>query len=149
MFGLFDSIADWFRRMYIDGIIGNFTGMFNELNVKVGEISEQVGQTPQGWNTGIFNLIRTLSETVVIPVSGIILTFILCYELITMVIEKNNMHDFETFVIFKWIFSATRSHTNTTLQGKPCGHSPSSAKNGGLSIILEATTDTLKSGMRG
>jgi len=104
MFGLFDSIADWFRRLFIDGIMGNFTGMFNELNDKVGEIAGQVGQTPQGWNAGIFNLIRTLSETVVIPVAGMILTFILCYELITMVIEKNNMHDFETFVIFKWIF---------------------------------------------
>ena len=93
MFGLFDSIAEWFRGLFIDGIIGNFTGMFNEVNDKVGEIAGQVGQTPQGWNAGIFNLVRTLSETVVIPVAGVILTFILCYELIHMVIEKNNMHE--------------------------------------------------------
>jgi hypothetical protein len=104
MFGLFDSIADWFRGLLIDGITANFTGMFNEVNDKVGEIAGQVGQTPQGWNAGIFDLVRTLSETVVIPVAGVILTFILCYELIHMVIEKNNMHDFDTFIIFKWIF---------------------------------------------
>ena len=104
MFGLFDSIGDWFRGILIDGIISNFTGMFNEVNEKVGEIAGQVGQTPQGWNAQIFNMIRTLSETVVIPVAGIILTFVLCYELIHMIIEKNNMHDFDTFIIFKWIF---------------------------------------------
>jgi hypothetical protein len=104
MFGLFDSIAEWFRGILIDGIMSNFADMFGELNTRVGEIAGQVGQTPQGWNPAIFNLIRTLSETVVIPVAGVILTFILCYELITMIIEKNNMHDFDTFIIFKWIF---------------------------------------------
>jgi hypothetical protein len=104
MFGLFDPIAEWFRGLLISGIISNFTGMFNEVNEKVSEIAGQVGQTPQGWNAQIFNLVRTLSETVVIPVAGVILTFVLCYELITMVIEKNNMHDFDTFIIFKWIF---------------------------------------------
>jgi hypothetical protein len=93
MFGLFDAIADWFRGILIEGIISNFTGMFDEVNTKVGEIASQVGQTPAGWNAGVFNLIRTLSETVVIPVAGMILTFVLCYELITMVIEKNNMAD--------------------------------------------------------
>jgi len=93
MFGLFDSIADWFRGLLIDGITSNFTGMFNEVNSKVGEIAGQVGQTLQGWNAAVFNMVRTLSETVVIPVAGVILTFILCYELIHMVIEKNNMHE--------------------------------------------------------
>ena len=104
MFGLFDSIAEWFRGILVDGITANFTGMFDEVNSKVGEIASQVGQTPQGWSSGIYSLIRTLSETVVIPIAGMILTFILCYELITMVIEKNNMQDFDTFNIFKWIF---------------------------------------------
>ena len=104
MFGIGDAIADWFRGLLIEGIINSFTGMFNEVNEKVGEIASQVGQTPAGWNAGVFNLIRTLSDTVIIPIAGMILTFILTYELITMVIEKNNMHDFETFVIFKWIF---------------------------------------------
>jgi len=104
MFGIFDSIAEWFRGILIDGITSNFTSMFDEVNTKVGEIASQVGQTPAGWNAGIFNLIRTLSETVIIPIAGMILTFVLCYELITMIIEKNNMQDFDTFNIFKWIF---------------------------------------------
>jgi hypothetical protein len=106
MFGLFDSIAEWFRGILIDGILSNFTGMFDEVNTKVGEIAAQVGQTPEGWNSGVFSLIRTLSETVIIPVAGIILTFVLCYELITMITEKNNMHDFDTFNLYKWILKA-------------------------------------------
>jgi hypothetical protein len=101
---MFDFLVDWIKNLLIDGITSNFTGMFNEVNEKVGEIAGQVGQTPQGWNAGIFNLIRTLSETVVIPIAGIILTFILCYELIHMIIEKNNMAEFEIFNIYKWIF---------------------------------------------
>ena len=103
MFGLFDAIANWFKVLLIDGIIYNFTGMFNDMNERVNEIAAQVGQTPAGWNADIYNLIRTLSETVIIPIAGMILTFILCYELITMIIEKNNMADFETFTLFKWI----------------------------------------------
>jgi hypothetical protein len=99
-----DAIADWIREMLIDGIIANFTGMFDEVNTKIGEIATQVGQTPQGWNANVFNLIRTLSETVIIPIAGIILTFVLCYELISMIIDKNNMHDFQTYEIWKWIF---------------------------------------------
>jgi len=104
MFGIFDSIVDWFVGLLIDGIIYNFTGMFNDMNARVNTIASQVGQTPQGWNAGIFNLIRTLSEMVVVPIAGMILTFILCYELIHMIIERNNMHDFDTFMLFKWIF---------------------------------------------
>ena len=97
-------MADWFRAILIEGIISNFLGMFYDVNMRVGEIAGQVGQTPQGWNAAVFGLIQTLSETVVIPVAGMIMTFIVCYELITMVIEKNNMHDMDTFIIFKWIF---------------------------------------------
>jgi hypothetical protein len=101
---MFDFIFDWINDMFINGIISNFTGMFNEVNTKVGEIAGQVGQTPQGWNAGIFDLVRTLSETVVIPIAGMILTFILCYELIHMIIEKNNMAEFDIYNIYKWIF---------------------------------------------
>jgi len=104
MAGLFDSVAEWFRGLLVEGIKGNFSGMFNEVNQKTGEIASQVGQTPLGWNADIFNLVRNLSETVVIPIAGVVLTFVLCYELINMVIERNNMHDFDTFVFFKWIF---------------------------------------------
>ena len=106
MFGVINAITDWFRELLINGIMFNFTGMFNDMNARVNDIATQVGQTPAGWNAGIFNLIRTLSETVVIPIAGMILTFILCYELIHMIIERNNMQDFETFMLFKWIFKA-------------------------------------------
>jgi hypothetical protein len=104
MFGLFDTIYNWFKGILVDGILFNFTGMFSDMNARVNSVAAQVGQTPQGWNANIFNLIRNLSETVIIPIAGMILTFILCYELITMIIEKNNMQDFETFTLFKWIF---------------------------------------------
>ena len=103
MFSLTDLIGDWIRGLLTDGIIFNFTGMFNDMNTRVGEIAGQVGQTPAGWNAGIFALVRTLSETVVIPIAGMILTFVLCYELIHLIIEKNNMHDLDTFNLFKWI----------------------------------------------
>jgi len=106
MFGLFDALADWFREIMINGITFNFTHMFTEANREINAIAGQVGQPPQTWNANIFSLIQTLSETVIIPIAGIILTFILCYELIHMIIERNNMHDFETFMIFKWIFKS-------------------------------------------
>lgn len=80
--------------------------LFTDVNEKVGEIAGQVGQTPQGWNSNIFSLIQSISQTVIVPIAGMIITFVLCYELITMVTEKNNMHEFETFNIFKWIFKA-------------------------------------------
>lgn len=109
-------IGDFFKSLFVEGIISNFTSMFDEVNSKIGEISSQVGQTPQGWNAAVFNMIKTLSETVIIPIAGMILTFVLCYELIQLIIEKNNMADFDTFNIFKWIFKtfvATYILTNT------------------------------------
>ena len=102
--GIFESIAEWFREILTGGIISNFTGMFDEVNREVGNIAGQVGATPESWNPGIFGLVRTLSETVVIPIAGIILTFVLCYELISMVIERNNMAEFEPVALYKWIF---------------------------------------------
>ena len=104
MFDLTGQITEWFRGLLLEGIIANFTGMFEELNGRVGDVATQVGTPPDIWNPAVFNLIRTLSETVIIPIAGMILTFILCYELIHMVIERNNMSDFDTFIIYKWIF---------------------------------------------
>ena len=146
---LLGGLFDWLKEMLTDAIMASFTSMFESVNAQVTDIAVQVGKTPGGWNPGIFAMVRTLSETVVLPIAGIILTFVMCYELIQMIIEKNNMAEFDTFNIYKWIFSATCSHTNTTLQEKPCRHSPSGAKNGGLPAILEAITDTSKSGMKG
>jgi len=104
MDSLLEKITEWIKEALIGGITTNFTGMFDMVNQKVGEIAGQVGQTPESFNSGIFSMIRSLSETVVIPIAGMILTFILCYELITMIIDRNNMHDFETWIFFKWIF---------------------------------------------
>ena len=90
---ILDMIQEWFKELLIDGIISNLTGMFDTLNTKVGEIAGEVGMTPAAWNSSIFNMIRNLSETVIVPIAGIILTFIMCYELIQLIIEKNNLHD--------------------------------------------------------
>ena len=83
--------------------MGNLDGMFDQINNEVGEVAANVGTTPAAWNAGVFSMIRNLSDTVVVPVAGIILTFVLCYELISMLMEKNNFHDFETFALYKWI----------------------------------------------
>ena len=101
---LIDGIANWFKGLLVDAVMASFAGMFGMVNDQVTDIAVQVGQTPAGWNAGVFAMVRTLSETVVLPIAGMILTFVLCYELINMIIEKNNMHDFDTFVLFKWIF---------------------------------------------
>lgn len=101
---ILDMIEEWFKELLIDGIISNLTGMFDTLNTKVGEIAGEVGMTPAAWNSSIFNMIRNLSETVIVPIAGIILTFVMCYELIQLIIEKNNLHDFDTWIFFKWIF---------------------------------------------
>ena len=97
-------IQEWFKELLIDGIISNLSGTFDTVNTKVGEIAGEVGMTPAGWNGGIFNMIRGLSETVIVPIAGIILTFVMCYELIQLIIEKNNLHDLDYWIFFKWIF---------------------------------------------
>ena len=101
---LFGWITDWIKQGLIDAITGQFTGIFESVNNQVTDVAAQVGQTPQGWNGGVFSMIQTLSETVVLPIAGMILTFVLVYELIQMILEKNNMHEFDTFNIFKWVF---------------------------------------------
>ena len=97
-------IEDWFRGILTDGILSNLSGLFDSVNTEVGEIATQVGTTPAGWNAGIFNMIRSLSENVIVPIAGVIITFVMCYELIQLVIEKNNLHDLDTWIFFKWIF---------------------------------------------
>ena len=95
---IIDWLEEWFKGVLIDGIIGNLSGLFDTVNTKVGEIAADVGATPQGWNSGIFNMIRNLSESVIIPIAGAILAFVMTYELIQMVTEKNNLHDIDTFM---------------------------------------------------
>ena len=104
MQSIIDSITEWLKELLISGITANLSGMFDTVNSKVGEIAGEVGKTPSAWNGGVFSMIQSLSDNVIIPIAGIILTFVMCYELIQMVIEKNNLHDIETFMFFKWIF---------------------------------------------
>ena len=104
MQSIIDSITEWLKELLISGITENLSGMFDTVNMKVGEIAGEVGKTPSTWNGGVFSMIQNLSENVIVPIAGIILTFVMCYELIQMVIEKNNLHDIETFMFFKWIF---------------------------------------------
>ena len=99
-----DQIAGWLKDVLISGIEGNLSGLFDSINTRVADVASTVGKTPQAWNGSIFNMIRTLSENVVVPIAGIILTFVMCLELIQLLIDRNNMHDFETFIFFKWVF---------------------------------------------
>jgi len=101
---LTDWITDWFKGILIDGIMGNLTGLFTNVSNQVGEVAVQTGTSPAAWNPGVFSLIRNLSETVVLPIAGLVLTFVMCYELIQLIIEKNNLHDLDTWIFFKWIF---------------------------------------------
>jgi len=101
---LTDWITEWLKGLLIDGIMGNFEGLFTDVNNQVGEIAASVGTSPAAWNAGVFSLIRNLSETVVLPIAGIVLTFVMCYELISLIIEKNNLHDLDTWIFFKWVF---------------------------------------------
>ena len=106
MKGILDSINEWIREILIGAINGNLSTMFGDVNEKVGSIAGEVGQTPQAWNASIFSMIRTLSENVIVPVAGLVITYVLCYELITMITDKNNMHDVDTFMFFRWFFKS-------------------------------------------
>lgn len=101
---IWDKITEWLKGLLVSGIISNLSGLFDAINTRVGEAAAVVGTTPQAWNSSIFQMIRTLSENVVVPIAGIILTFVMCLELIQLLIDRNNLHDFETFIFFKWIF---------------------------------------------
>ena len=103
---IWDKITEWLKGLLVSGIMSNLTGLFEGINGQVTEIASNVGKTPQAWNGSIFSMIKSLSENVVVPVAGIILTFVLCLELIQMLIDRNNMHDFDTFIFFKWLFKA-------------------------------------------
>ena len=104
MDAILQQIADWLKEMLVDGIMNNLSGMFDAVNRQVEDVATQVGTTPANFSPGVFGLVRGISESVIIPVAGIFLTFIACYELIQLIIEHNNLANFETFVIFKWIF---------------------------------------------
>ena len=104
MNSLFDKITDWLKEMLVGGIMDNLSGLFDSVNDQVGEIAGNVGASPAKSSPEVFSLIRNISESVIIPIAGLILTFIACYELIQLIIEHNNLANFETWIFFKWIF---------------------------------------------
>ncbi len=104
MDSIIEAIEEWFRGLLVSGIMSNLNNTFNALNDQVGEIATEVGTTPANFSPAVFNMIRTLSENVIMPIAGILLTFIACYELIQLVIGHNNLANFETWIFWKWIF---------------------------------------------
>ena len=103
MFGIFDKITEFFKELLIGGIQANLESMFLDINNQVATVASDVGQTPMGWNGEVFNFIKTINNNVIIPMAGLILTAVLCIELINLVMQKNNMHDSDTFELFKYI----------------------------------------------
>lgn len=103
---LWASITDWLKEVLINGITSNLSGMFDSTNQRIGEIAGTVGTTPQAWNGSIFSMIQNLSETVIVPIAGLILAFVMTLELIQLITEKNNMHDLDTWIFFKWAFKS-------------------------------------------
>ena len=104
MQSILEQITDWLKSMIISGIMGNLSGMFDSVNQQVGQIAGDVGTTPANFSPAVFSMIRNISESVILPVAGMVLTFIACYELIQMLIEHNNLANFETWTFFKWVF---------------------------------------------
>ena len=104
MDSILEQITDWLKEMLVSGIMQNLSGMFDSVNQRVGDIATQVGTTPAAFSPGIFGMFRNVSESVIVPIAGMILTFIACYELIQMIIDHNNLANFESWIFFKWVF---------------------------------------------
>ena len=103
---IWESITDWLKEILISGIVSNLSGMFDSTNEQVGNIVGQVGMTPQSWNSGIFTMIQNLSNSIMVPIAGVILAIVMTLELIQMITDKNNLHDVDTWMIFKWVFKS-------------------------------------------
>lgn len=103
---LWEKVTEWLKQLLIDGITSNLTGMFDATNQRVAEISGQVGQPPQSWNSSIFSMIQNLSESVIVPIAGAILAIVMTIELIQLITERNNMNDVDTWMFFKWAFKS-------------------------------------------
>ena len=101
---LLNTLTEWLKELLAGAIASNLTGMVDSVNTKVGDIAAQVGQTPQGWNSGIFSMIQNLSNNVILPIAGIILALVMTMEFIRIIMDKNNMHDFDTWSILMWVF---------------------------------------------
>ena len=154
---ILEMIEEAIKEIIIGWIESNLTNMFSDVNDKVGTIATEVGKTPSAWNGSIFSMIRSLSESVIVPIAGIIITYVLCYELITMVTERNNLHDFDTFMFFKWFFKAFAAiylvtHTFDIVMavfdlGQHVVMGAAGSIHGSTSINIESTLASMRTGM--
>ena len=101
---LWDKVTEWLKELLIGSIMSNLTGLFDNVNLQVAGIADNVGATPQAWNGGVFGMIRNLSDNVILPIAGVILALVATLELIQMIVDRNNMHDMDTFMLAKWVF---------------------------------------------
>ena len=101
---IWKKFTDWLKELLVGGIMDNLTGLFDQVNAKISDAAGHIGNTPQTWNSGIYNMIRSLSDRVILPIAGVILAFVMTLELIQLITEKNNLHDLDTWIFFKWVF---------------------------------------------
>lgn len=101
---IWQKFTDWLKELLVGGIMDNLTGLFDQVNAKISDAAGHIGSTPQTWNSGIYNMIRSLSDSVILPIAGVILAFVMTLELIQLITEKNNLHDLDTWIFFKWVF---------------------------------------------
>ncbi len=157
MGSILEKISDAIKEFLMELIESNLPNMFTDVNDKVGTIASEVGQTPSGWNGSIYSMVRGLSDNVIVPIAGIIITFVLCYELITMITEKNNMHEMDTWMFFKWFFKAAvaiylLTNTFTIVMaifdiGQHVVNGAAGVINGSTSIDIASTLDAMRTGM--
>ena len=156
---IFDAIEEWMRDLLTGMVTSNLTTMFTDVNEKTGEIATQVGMTPQGWNSSIYNMVQSLSNSVIVPIAGIIITMVLCYELISMLTERNNLHDVDTWMFFKYFFkmwvavflvSNTWTITMAVFDvGQSVVNSAAGTISGSTAIDISSFTSTISTTMEG
>lgn len=154
---IFNAIEEWMRDLLTGMVTSNLTTMFTDVNEKTGEIASQVGMTPQGWNSSIYNMVHSLSNSVIVPIAGIIITMVLCYELISMLTERNNLHDVDAWMFFKYffkmwvaVFLVTNTWTITMAVfdvGQSVVNSAAGAIDGTTTIDISALTATINTTM--
>jgi len=145
---IWNSITDWLKEVLVSGIVSNLSGMFDSTNAQIGEIAGQVGQTPQGWNSGIFNMIQSLSNNVVLPLAGAILAIVMTLELIQLITDRNNLNDVDTWMFFKWVFKSAAavlivSNTWTIVMG--IFDAAQSVVNGAAGVVIGNTSIDISS----
>ena len=145
---IWNSITDWLKEVLVSGIVSNLSGLFDSTNEQIGEIAGQVGLTPQGWNSGIFNMIQNLSNNVILPLAGAILAIVMTLELIQLITDRNNLNDVDTWMFFKWVFKSAAavlivSNTWTIVMG--IFDAAQSVVNGAAGVMIGNTSIDISS----